>query len=139
MPPQDGASKRLERYLNRSLFDALALGPRAALGALADAASVPGRLGDVARRLVDLASDPRPVTDKPAAVADELSSALLELVENGEDKVREGCAGIWPTGPHRCHRMHATEASVVMLRRRRSSQRSLRGCRRTSRRGSPQI
>ena len=94
-PDANTGTKQLEKYLNRSLFDAVALGPRAALGMLNDVAGLPGRVAGVTGRLWEIASqDPRPLQEKPLAAADEVSRALLELVETGEDREKEVLAAV---------------------------------------------
>lgn len=57
--------RRLADYLQRSPWDALALAPRAALGALSDLESTTKRLSVVTQSVQDLLNDPRPIADKP--------------------------------------------------------------------------
>ncbi|DBA93499.1 TPA: hypothetical protein ACH3X3_013598 [Trebouxia sp. C0006] len=76
------AGPQLKQWL-RSPFDILALGPRATLGALLNAAELAQAMPAEMEKLQMLAQDPRPFQEKQAVLAQEVEATIASLVERG--------------------------------------------------------
>lgn len=76
------AGPQLKQWL-RSPFDILALGPRATLGALLNAAELAQSMPAELEKLQMLAQDPRPMQEKQAVIAKEIEATVASLVERG--------------------------------------------------------
>ncbi|CAG9466046.1 unnamed protein product [Pedinophyceae sp. YPF-701] len=84
------SAPRLDRWLKSgNPFDLVAMGPRAALGALKKLGDVTTEVRELQGTLNSLIQDPRPINEKPQVLIDEFSGVLARYIEDGEAAERE--------------------------------------------------